>query len=327
MGSGGSLLSFVTRRLLITVPLLLVISFAVFSMVLLLPGDPALTLAGGAHAATAAKVAQIRRQLHLNDGFFAQYGLWLSHVLRGNLGHSLFTPASVPSANVATAIRIHFPVTLSIAAGGMVVAVLIGLPTGIVAGLRPRSWADRIVTAVSSVGVAVPDFWLAMLLVIFLAIHLHLLPPLGYTPFATSPLSWFQHLLLPWLALGFGGAATVARQIRGSLIDTLDQDYMRTALAKGLSPVRIVGKHALKNAVSPVVTIVGIQFGYLLGGTFIIENIFSLPGIGTYMIQAIDTKDLPVVQGVALLTATTFVLVNLVVDVIYAYLNPKVRLA
>ncbi len=176
-------------------------------------------------------------------------------------------------------------------------------------------------------GVALPDFWLAMLLVILLAIKAHVLPPLGYTPFATSPSSWFDHLVMPWLALGFGGAATVARQTRGSLIDTLDQDYMRTALAKGLSPVRIVGKHALKNAISPVVTIVGIQFGYLLGGTFIIENIFSLPGIGTYMITGIYAKDLPVVQGVALLTAVVFVVVNLVVDVIYAYLNPKVRLA
>ncbi|HXQ60914.1 MAG TPA: ABC transporter permease [Acidimicrobiales bacterium] len=326
MESGGSLLSFVFRRILITVPLLLVISLAVFSLVLLLPGDPALTLAGGAHAKASA-VEQIRRQLHLNEGFFTQYWMWLGHALRGDLGHSLFTPASVPSSNVASGIRGRFPVTLSIAVGGMVVAVLIGLPAGIVAGLRPRSWADRIVTAVSSLGVAVPDFWLAMLLVILLAIKAHLLPPLGYTPFSASPSSWFDHLLMPWLALGFGGAATVARQMRGSLIDTLDQDYMRTALAKGLSPSRIVGKHALKNAVSPVVTIVGIQFGYLLGGTFIIENIFSLPGIGAYMITAIGEKDLPVVQGVALLTAVTFVVINLVVDIIYAYLNPKVRLA
>ncbi|HEY7948385.1 MAG TPA: ABC transporter permease [Acidimicrobiales bacterium] len=326
MGSGGSLLSFVARRLLITVPLLLLISLAVFSLVLLLPGDPALTLAGGIHA-KAATVAQIRRQLHLNEGFLAQYWTWFSHVLRGDLGHSLYTAANLPGSSVATGIRIRFPVTLSIAVGGMVTAVLLGLPTGIVAGLHPRSWADRVVTAVSSLGVAMPDFWLAMLLVILLAIHGHLLPPLGYTPFATSPLSWFQHLLMPWLALGFGGAATVARQIRGSLIDTLDQDYMRTAVAKGLSPVRIVGKHALKNAVSPVVTVVGIQFGYLLGGTFIIENIFSLPGIGSYMIQAISQKDLPVVQGVALVTAVAFVVVNLVVDIAYAYLNPKVRLA
>ena len=325
MTSGGSLFSFVARRILITIPLLFIISLAVFSLVLLLPGDPALALAGGLHA-KASTVLQIRRQLHLNEGFFAQYGLWLSHVLRGNLGHSLFSPASVPSSNVAAGIGIRFPVTLSIAVGGMVMALLIGLPTGIIAGLRPRSWADRVVTAVSSLGVAMPDFWLAMLLVILLAIHTHVLPPLGYTPFATSPASWFQHLLMPWLALGFGGAATVARQIRGSLIDTLDQDYMRTAVAKGLRPRTIIFKHALKNAVSPVVTVVGIQFGYLLGGTFIIENIFSLPGLGTYMIQAIGTKDLPVVQGVALLTAVAFVVVNLVVDVLYGYLNPKVRL-
>jgi peptide/nickel transport system permease protein len=326
MSSGGSLLSFVARRLLITIPLLVVISLAVFSLVLLLPGDPALTLAGGVHA-KAATVAEIRRQLHLNEGFFAQYGVWLGNLLHGNMGHSLYSPANVPGSQVASGIRIRFPVTLSIAVGGMVTALLIGLPTGIVAGLRPRSWADRVVTAVSSLGVAMPDFWLAMLLVILLAIHTHLLPPGGYTPFATSPLSWFQHLLMPWLALGFGGAATVARQIRGSLIDTLDQDYMRTAVAKGLKPAKIIVKHALKNAVSPVMTVVGIQFGYLLGGTFIIENIFSLPGIGAYMIQAIGRKDLPVVQGVALLTAVAFVVVNLVVDILYAYLNPKIRLA
>jgi peptide/nickel transport system permease protein len=326
MASGGSLFSFVGRRILITVPLLLVISLAVFSLVLLLPGDPALTLAGGIHA-KASSVAGIRRQLHLNEGFFAQYGVWLNNLVHGNLGHSLYSPASVPGSQVATEIRIRFPVTLSIAVGGMVTAVLLGLPTGILAGLRPRSWADRIVTAVSSLGVAMPDFWLAMLLVILLAIRTHLLQPLGYTPFATSPGSWFGHLLMPWLALGFGGAATVARQIRGSLIDTLDQDYMRTAVAKGLKPTTIIVKHALKNAISPVVTIVGIQFGYLLGGTFIIENIFSLPGIGVYMIQAIGTKDLPVVQGIALLTAVAFVVVNLVVDILYAYLNPKVRLA
>ena len=324
MGS-GSLLSFVARRLVITIPLLVVISLAVFSLVLLLPGDPALVLAGGLHA-KASTVAAIRRQLHLNEGFFAQYWLWLTHALRGNLGHSLFAPASAPGSPVAGAIRIRFPVTLSIAAGGMVTAVVLGLPTGIVAGLRPRSWADRIVTATSSLGVAMPDFWLAMLLVILLAIKSHLLPPLGYVALATSPWGWFEHLLMPWLALGFGGAATVARQTRGSLIDTLDQDYMRTARAKGLSPMRVLGKHALKNAISPVVTLVGIQFGYLLGGTLIIENIFSLPGIGSYMVNAIGEKDLPVVQGVALLTAVIFVVVNLVVDILYAYLNPKVRL-
>jgi peptide/nickel transport system permease protein len=144
---------------------------------------------------------------------------------------------------------------------------------------------------------------------------------------STSPWGWFQHLILPWVALGLGGAATIARQVRGALIDTLDQDYMRTAVAKGLSTRAVIGKHALKNALSPAVTVIGIQFGYLLGGTLIIEQIFSFPGIGQYILNAIAEKDLPVIQGVVLVTATAFVLINLIVDIIYGYLNPKVRLA
>ncbi len=171
-----------------------------------------------------------------------------------------------------------------------------------------------------------PDFWLALLLVILFAVDLHLLPALGYVQFSTSPSQWFEHLILPWVALGVGGAATVARQVRGALIDTLDQDYMRTAVAKGLGPQAVIGKHALKNALSPAVTVIGISFGYLLGGTFIIEQIFSLPGIGEYMLQAISVKDLPVIQGVVLVTAVCFVIINLVVDIVYGYLNPKIRL-
>jgi peptide/nickel transport system permease protein len=163
--------------------------------------------------------------------------------------------------------------------------------------------------------------------VILFAVKLGWLPALGYTPFTQSPTEWFQDLLLPWLALGIGGSAVIARQVRGALIDTLDQDYMRTAVAKGLKPRMVVGKHALKNALSPAVTVIGIQFGYLLGGTLIIEQIFSLPGLGTYIIQAINDKDIPEIQGVVLVVATSFVLINLVVDVIYAYLNPKVRLS
>jgi peptide/nickel transport system permease protein len=166
-----------------------------------------------------------------------------------------------------------------------------------------------------------------MLLVIVFAVKLGWLPALGYTPFTQSPVEWFQDLLLPWLALGIGGSAVIARQVRGALIDTLDQDYMRTAVAKGLKPRVVVGKHALKNALSPAVTVIGIQFGYLLGGTLIIEQIFSLPGLGTYIIQAINDKDIPEIQGVVLVVATAFVLINLTVDIVYAYLNPKVRLS
>jgi peptide/nickel transport system permease protein len=204
--------------------------------------------------------------------------------------------------------------------------VLIGVPAGIVAGMHSATARDRLVTVGSSLGVAIPDFWLALLLVIWFAVDTHVLPALGFVAWSTSPWQWFEHLILPWIALGIGGSATIARQVRGALIDTLDQDYMRTAVAKGLSTRAVIGKHALKNALSPAVTIIGIQFGYLLGGTVIIEQIFSLPGIGQYVLQAISEKDLPVIQGVVLITAIAFVLINLIVDVLYGYLNPKIRL-
>lgn len=320
MGSNSSLVSFVARRLLITIPLLVLISLGVFSLIFLIPGNPALTLAGGAHA-TPAEVAKISRQLHLNEPFIVQYWNWLKGVLHGQLGNSLFQNASVSSG-----IALRFPVTFSVAIGGMAVAIILGVPAGIIAGVKPRSAVDRVVTFGSSLGVAIPDFWLAMILVVIFAINLHWLSPIGYVQFGTSPWGWFEHLIMPWLALGIGGSATIARQIRGSMIDTLQQDYMRTAVAKGLPRRLVIGKHAMKNALSPVVTVVGIQFGYLLGGTFIIEQIFSLPGLGTYMLQAISEKDLPVIQGVVLITALFFVLVNLVVDIIYGMLNPKVRL-
>jgi peptide/nickel transport system permease protein len=320
-GSGGSLWTFLARRLLIAVLLLFLISLGVYSLILILPGNPAITLAGGTHASPEA-IAKITRQLHLNDGFFVQYWNWLKAALHGNLGNSLFNNETVSSGIAA-----RFPVTLSIAAGGMIVAILLGVPSGVIAGLHQGAARDRVVTVGSSLAVAIPDFWLGMLLVIVFAVKLGWLPALGYTPFTQSPAGWFEDLILPWLALGIGGSAVIARQVRGALIDTLDQDYMRTAVAKGLGPRMVVGKHALKNALSPAVTVIGIQFGYLLGGTLIIEQIFSLPGLGTYIIQAIDDKDIPEIQGVVLVVAACFVLINLVVDVIYAYLNPKIRLS
>ena len=321
MSGGGSLLTFVARRLLIAVLLLFLISLAVYSLILIIPGNPAIALAGGTKA-TPSEIAKITAALHLNEGFFAQYWRWLTAALHGDLGNSLFNHETV-----ASGIAARFPVTLAVAAGGMIVAILLGVPAGIVSGLHQSTSRDRLVTVGSSIAVAVPDFWLAMILVIVFAVKLGWLPSLGYTPFTQSPSAWFEDLLLPWLALGIGGSAVIARQIRGALIDTLDQDYMRTAVAKGLSPRMVVGKHALKNALSPAVTVIGIQFGYLLGGTLIIEQIFSLPGLGTYIIAAINEKDIPEVQGVVLVVATAFVLINLAVDVIYAYLNPKVRLS
>jgi peptide/nickel transport system permease protein len=313
--------SYVLRRLLALLPLLLLISFVVFALSFVIPGDPARTLAGGLHAPES-RVIEVRHQLGLDKPILAQYGRWLGRAVQGNLGQSLFKQTSV-----AGEIRRRFPVTFSMAIGALAVMVLLGIPAGIAAGTRPGSLIDRAVTLGTSMAIALPDFWLAIVLVVVFAVRAKVLPAIGYVPLSQSPVGWATHLYLPWLAMGIGGAAPLARQLRGALIDVLDQDYIRTAAAKGLPGRAIVLKHALKNAAIAPVTILGIQFAYLLGGTVILEYIFSIPGLGQYFFTGLNTRDLPVIQGVTLVIALTFVLLNLMVDILYAYINPKVRLA
>ena len=311
---------YIARRLLTVVPLVLLISLFVFSLSFIIPGDTARNLAGGLHASPD-QVAKVRQQLGLNKPVIVQYWRWFTHALHGNLGLSLYDKTSVSHAIVQ-----RFPITLSMALGALVVIVLLGVPAGIAAGTHPGGIIDRMVTFGTSVALAVPDFWLSIVLVILFAVKVHLLPSIGYVSLTKSPLQWARHLLLAWIAMGIGGAAPLARQLRGSMIDVLDQDYIRTASAKGLRQRTILFKHALKNAAIAPVTILGIQFAYLLGGTVIIEGIFSIPGLGDYFEKALLIKDLPVIQGVILIIALTFILLNLVVDVLYAYINPKVRL-
>ena len=311
---------YIARRLLSVVPLVLIISVVVFSLTLVIPGDTARTLAGGLHASQQ-QVNAVRQQLGLNKPVLVQYWRWLTHALHGNLGLSLYDKSSVSHAIVH-----RFPITLSMALGALFVIVLLGVPAGLAAGTHPGGLVDRLVTFGTSAAIAIPDFWLSIMLVIIFAVKVHILPSIGYVSLTTSPLQWARHLLLAWLALGIGGAAPLARQLRGSMMDVLDQDYIRTACAKGLPRRSIVFKHALKNAAIAPVTILGIQFAYLLGGTVILEGIFSIPGLGNYFFNGLLNKDLPVIQGVMLVIALTFILLNLLVDVLYAYINPKVRL-
>jgi peptide/nickel transport system permease protein len=310
--------AYIGRRLLALPPLLLIISIIIFGLSVIIPGDPARTLAG--LNAPQSEVIKIRHQLGLDKPLVVQYWTWLDHVLHGNLGTSIGL-----NGTVASQLGQRFPVTLSMAIGGLVVILLIGVPVGVLAGTRPGSILDRILTVGSSVGIAVPDFWLAMVLVVLFAVKFHLVPAIGYVGITTSPIQWATHLYLPWIALGLAGGATLARQLRSSLIDVLDQEYIRTAEAKGLRRRRIVFKHALKNASIVPVTIIGLQFAYLLGGTIILENIFSMPGLGQYFFLALNSKDLPVIQGVTLVYALTFVIMNLIVDIVYGYINPKIR--
>ena len=311
--------AFVARRLVTLLPLLLLISFGVFSLVLAVPGDPARTIAGGLDA-DEERVEEVREDLGFDDPFFVQYGRWAVDAATGDLGESLFSGRTVTDE-----LADRFPVTLSVTLGAMFFAILFGVPLGILAGTRPGSLADRVITVGASFGVAVPDFFLGTALVVLFAVQRDWLPAIGYTDLSESPLEWAQHLLMPWIALGVSTSATLARQVRGSMIEVLDQDYVRTARAKGLTERRVLTKHALKNALTPALTIIGLQFAYLLGGTFIIEEIFSLPGLGSYMLEAITSRDLPVIQGVVLVVAVIFVFTNLVVDLLYGLLNPKVR--
>jgi peptide/nickel transport system permease protein len=290
-------------------------------MTLLVPGDPAIEIAGGINAEPA-DVARVREELHFNEPVLVQYGYWLKDAVHGDLGHSYLRNSSVTDE-----LKRRIPVTLSMALGALFITVLFGLPAGIIAGTRPRSTRDRTVTVASSAGVALPDFWLATIFVVWFAVDLGWFPAQGYVAPAESPTEWAKHLILPWLALGIAGAASFARQLRGALIDTLEQDYIRTAQAKGAGKRRVVYKHALKNASFIPITVLGLQFAYLLGGTVILEYIFSLNGIGGYFYTALVSRDIPVIQGVTLFVAVTFVIVNLVIDLVYGYLNPKVRLA
>jgi len=311
----------ILRRIATLLPVLVLVSFGVFMLLALVPGDPAVTLAGGTNASPQA-VAQVRTQLHLNDPLLVQYWHWLTGVVHLNFGRSL-----VSGIPVAHEIGSRLPVTLSLVVAAALVAVVVGLPLGVLSALRAGGPVDGSARVVSSASIAMPNFWLAVILVSLLSVHWKIFPPTGFTRISTSFGGWLHTVTLPAIALGLGIGASVARLLRRSLIDVLDSNYIRTAWAKGAGTGRVVAAHALRNAAIPAITVLGIQIGYLLGGSVIIEQIFSIPGLGTYMLQGISNHDLPVVQGVALVFVVFTMAVSLLVDISYLYLNPKVRVA
>jgi peptide/nickel transport system permease protein len=316
------MLPLIGRRLLFLIPTILLVTFGVFSLIALVPGDAAVQLAGG-DAATPERIAQVRDQLGLDDPFLVQYGRWLGDAARLDFGESLLTGQSV-----AGEVRNRLPVTLSIAIGSVVVGIVVGIPVGIIAGAREGGIVDRALLTITSLGLSVPNFVLAILLVNYFAVQLGWFDAVGFTRLTSDDGlqlgGWLRSLALPSIALGVSTAARLARQVRAGVIDTMHAPYVRTAWAKGCRPLTVVGKHVFKNAAIPTVTVAGLLIGGMIGGTVIVEAIFSIPGIGNYMVQAILSRDLPVIQGVAIVFVLTFAIINLLVDIIYGWLNPKV---
>jgi len=311
---------YITRRIISTVPMLVLVGLITFLLIHITPGDPAAVVAG--ENASLQAIEEARHRLGLDQPFLIQFWHWLWAVLHGDLGTS-FTSGKP----VTELIFDRLPITLSLTAGATLIGLLIAVPLGVFAATKRGSWLDRITIFGTSLGIAAPEFFIGLLLVLVVALEWGWLPATGYVPFAEDPVEWLARLTLPSVTLGLGVAAELARQVRGSMIDVLSRDYIQTARAKGLSTLSIIVKHGLKNAAIPVVTVLGLQVRRLLGGTVIVEQIFAMNGVGSLAVRAVFLRDLPVLLGVALTTAVVVLLVNLLVDMSYGYFDPKVRSA
>jgi peptide/nickel transport system permease protein len=311
------MLKLIGRRLLIAIPMLFVVASLTFLLVNLIPGDPVVSILGP--DASPAQYAALRHTLGLDRPLIVQYGDWLGHAVRGDFGTSLQT--SVP---VVDSVAQRLPVTMLVAVFGVVVTFVVGVGLGLASSLGGRV-SGRVAQVASVLGVSVPNFWFGVLLVLIFAVNLAWLPATGYIPITENAGQWARSLVLPVVTVALGGVAAIARQTRAAMNEALAKDYVRTLLASGTPRHVIVLKHALRNASIPVVTSLGFQFIGIFGGTFVIEQVFALPGLGQLTISSIGTHDIPVVQGVVLVTATLVIVVNLVVDVLYSLLNPKVR--
>lgn len=309
---------YILSRLVQLVPVLLLASVAVFLLIRLIPGDPAHIIAGA--DATQEQIEAVRRQLGLDRPLPVQYAVWLGNVVRGDLGLTI-----IGDMPVTRMILTKLPVTIELTIGAMFFALLVALPLGILSAVRPNSFIAKGAFWWNSLAMAVPTFWLGILLVLTFGLQLRLLPTSGYVPFFEDPLKALRFMILPALTLGTSISAVLARFTRAALVETLSQDYVRTARAKGLTERQVVLGHVLKNALIPVVTVLGMQFGAFMGGAVITESIFDYPGMGRMMLHAILSRDYTLLQGSILFIVAMFVVVNLVTDIVYTALDPRIK--
>ena len=312
---------YIVKRLLQAVPTLLVISFLIFSILYLTPGDPVLLMIGSSETDSVdpAVYEAVRRDLGLDKPFFVRYVDYIGNAVRGNLGRSYLT-----NKEVFPTVMSRMPATLQLTLTALLVAVLIAIPLGVLAALKQGSIWDNIATFMATIGVSLPRFWFGIILIIFFSLRLKWLPSFGIGDPSRGIVVVLKHLLLPALALGTSLAAMLTRMTRSSMIDVLNQDYVRVARAKGLKERIVVYIHALKNALIPVVTVLGTQFGALLGGAVVTETIFAWPGVGRLAVNSIARRDFPMIQGNTLIICTGFILVNLIVDILYGVLDPRI---
>lgn len=308
------------RRLALAILVLLGVSIVIFVLDHLLPGDVVDIIIGTEGSMSASERAALRHQYGLDRSWPVQYLAWLGNLLRGNLGRSFRTDQPVLPLILG-----RLPTTLELAVLAVVLAVVVAIPLGTVSGLFRNGWADLAARVLGLVGLSVPNFWLATILIIFAAFQFHWMPQLIFIPPTQNPIANLQQMFLPSLSIAVGLMAIVMRMTRTAVIETLAEDHVRVARAKGLPNRLVVLRHVVRNSLIPVVTVVGLQAGYLLGGTVIIEQIFGLPGIGWTLVNAVYQRDYPVVQGTVLCFAVTFVAVNLLVDLLYLYLDPRIR--
>lgn len=314
------MLKFIIRRVLLMIPILLGVSLVTFIIVRSIPGDPVRVLLGADARSTPEQIENIRRAYGLDQPLPVQYLKWLQHVVTGDLGKSLRT-----GRPLTTELQLRLPVTAQLAAFAAIIGVIPALFFGVIAALKRNTRLDWLTTLTALIGISVPNFFLATLLVLLFSFKLRWLPNVGYKPFFDDPLGNLQLMILPAISLGLPFMAIIMRFTRSAVLEVMGQEYVRVARAKGLPQARVILRHVLPNAGIPVLTVAGIQVAALLGGTVIVEQIFALPGVGRYIFEAIANRDYPVVQSVTLVMAAIFVLVSLIVDVLYAVLDPRLR--
>jgi peptide/nickel transport system permease protein len=310
--------AYLVQRLLAVIPVLLLVGLITFALLRVTPGDPAAVLAG--EHATPENVERIRQQLGLDRPLHVQLWRWFGRLLQGDLGDSLFT-----GYKVTTLIRQRLEPTLSLAVLAEIIAIALALPMGILAAWKANSWVDRGVMVFAVLGFSIPVFWLGFNLIWLFSVTLDLLPPAGYTPMSQGVWPWLRSLILPAVTLGLIFSALIARMTRASMLEILREDYIRTARAKGLAEKVVLLRHALRNAAVPIVTIIGLGFAALVTGVVVTETVFALPGLGRLIVDSMLRRDYPVIQGAILLAASAYVVINLIVDLTYAYFDPRIR--